>query len=421
MTAKRKNTVTHAGRKILIYRWCHPQTKAKAWRFVWRDTDGRRRYVTKPTLDAAEQEALAKLQALDAGQGEWIGIPAGRQRWLQEVHRLAGTDPEELRSILDFIRNRKKSGEVVAAVARFMAHRITAKGEESAHLRTTRLTLEGMARHFAGKMVADILAPELEEWWTQRGTGLSPKRRKDIRGALVTFWNWARKESIASPEPDTVADRLPVPEVGLAELRVLAPTELEAILLHVMPEWRAWVVLGAFAGIRPEELAPSSTKLSAKRGLRIEEIDFQFNVIHLPAQVSKGGKRARKVPLNDACRAGLAWAGIREGMAGPVCKRNPAEAKELADLGKIIFGGEWPQDALRHTYGSARNAQIRNLPKVAEEMGNSVTMLNKHYHNPRTDEQGAAWFAVRPPAIGLQSVDQMRIARRKLLKNSRSQ
>jgi hypothetical protein len=37
--------------------------------------------------------------------------------------------------------------------------------------------------------------------------------------------------------------------------------------------------------------------------------------------------------------------------------------------------------------------------EVAGEMGTSVKMLQMHYHNPRTVEEGEAWFAMRPEMI----------------------
>jgi len=86
-------------------------------------------------------------------------------------------------------------------------------------------------------------------------------------------------------------------------------------------------------------------------------------------------------------------------MTGAVCLRNPSEEDETLRLGKVVFKDGWPQDALRHSYGSMRNAMLRNLPQVAEEMGTSETMLRRHYHNPRTLEEGTEWFALRPAMI----------------------
>jgi hypothetical protein len=155
------------------------------------------------------------------------------------------------------------------------------------------------------------------------------------------------------------------------------------------------VVLGAFGGLRPEEICPGASKRKGKRGLLREEIDWQFGVIRLPACVSKVN-RPRNVPMSAALKAGLEWAGIRSGQSGPACKRNPAVAKELNRLGKEVFKTGWPQDSLRHSYGSYRNAVVRSLEQVAEEMGTSVAMLHRHYHNPKAEAEGVEWFAVRP-------------------------
>jgi len=401
MSTKRKNRVTHAGRSVTIYRWTHPTTGVKAWRYVWTDAEGKRHYVTSSTMEIAETSALNALRQLTTDATDWLSLPPARLRWLRDVHTATPAHDDDQRAVLEFLRNRSKSGDVAAAVASYLEFKITEAGQETPHLRTVRLCLEGMATSFPGSNLTDIHAADLAAWWKTRGKDLSAKRRKDIRGTLVSFWKWAQRQGIAGTDPVTVAERLPTPKLGNHDRQILTPDELREILRNVSKEWRAWVILGAFAGLRPEEIAPKKHKIHTKRGIHCNEIDFQFNVIRLPAAVAKGGSRPRNIPLNAACRAGLEWAGIpTDGTAsGKIVLRNPSEAQELARLGKLIFGGPWPQDALRHSYGSYRNAQLRNLPQVAEEMGNSVAMLNRHYHNPRTEQEGAEWFSILPPYL----------------------
>ena len=71
------------------------------------------------------------------------------------------------------------------------------------------------------------------------------------------------------------------------------------------------------------------------------------------------------------------------------------------DAGKVIrpavVRGKWPKNALRHTYGSCRCGEAKNMPLVADEMGNSVPTLKKDYRNPRTDREVAAWASIYPP------------------------
>jgi len=276
-----------------------------------------------------------------------------------------------------------------------MAAKISKAGEETPHLATARGVLEACATHFQGRNVSDIHQPDLAEWFATRTAKLGWKRKKDIRGTLVAFWRWSQREGIAGVDAITAAER--IPEIGgqHGERAILTPNQFHSLAASIAIEFRPWLVLGCFAGLRPEEIAPGVSKKSTKRGIYCEEIDFQFSVIRIAPEVSKVGF-PRVIPMSDAARAWLEWADIRPGMTGPVCLDNPTRTKELARLGKSIFTGPWPKDICRHSYGSYRNAQIRSLAQVAEEMGTSVAMLQRHYHNPQPEEVGNQWFAMRP-------------------------
>ncbi|NDD55906.1 pyridoxamine 5'-phosphate oxidase, partial [bacterium] len=147
--------------------------------------------------------------------------------------------------------------------------------------------------------------------------------------------------------------------------------------------------LGAWAGLRPEEAAPQKSKLAdGRRGVSWEDIDFDFNIIRISPETAKV-ERPRIVPMCAELKAFL----LPLRGTGAICQGNPVHDKTLVMLGEKVFGGRWPADCLRHSYGSYRNAEIRNLTQVAEEMGTSVEMLHRHYHNPRPGHEAALWFA----------------------------
>jgi hypothetical protein len=380
---------------LTVFPWIHPTTGKRRWRFAHEDATakGGWRYKTCKTKDGAKVEAEKVLEQMSTGL-VWETLPVKRKAFLEELNTAISEHDEA--AVLAFVRSRHKSAEISASVARFLEHKEEEAGEKTPHLKRTGKVLEELADAFAGKMVVEIHLPELKAWYDQRTAAVGWKRKRDLRTALVMFWKWCQVEQLTGSDPVTVAKRLPAPGSQHGDRRVLSPDEMTRLLEEVSEEFRAWVVLGGFAGLRPEEIAPAGKdKKKQKRGLHCEEIDWRFNVIRLPAVVSKVNT-PRIVPMNEALRAGLEWAGIKEGMTGPVCLSNPSDAGETRRLGKVVFGGKWPQDALRHSYGSYRNAEIRSLAQVAEEMGTSVPMMNRHYHNPKTEEEALAWFAIRP-------------------------
>lgn len=388
---KRRNRITAGNSHLTVYSWTHPATGAKRWRFAFMD-GGERKYRTFKTKVAAEHAAGQILEETPAGL-VWTGLDTDAKKFLEEVHRR--TAAPDRSAVLAFLRSRDSSAEIEPAVAAFMAHKTAEAGELTPHLAAVSSMLQHLAGAFPNRRVSEIHLAELSAWWRDKGAGKSSKTQKDIRAICVTFWRWSLRQGIAGADPITVAERLPTVKVESGEKRVLTAAELCSILNHIEPAFRAWAVLGAFAGLRPDEIAPGKAKKKLKRGLHCDEIDWKFKVIRLPAVVAKTN-RPRIIPMSEALIAALEWAGIGPGMTGPTTMENPSQTHQLARLGRDLFAGTWPKDALRHSYGSYRNAIVRSLDQVAEEMGNSVAMLHRHYHNPQPEKLGLEWFALRP-------------------------
>lgn len=415
MAVSKSERVARGNSYLTVYPWVHPTTKRRKWRFGWRkrETDPWK-YKTRKTKAAAVQLAWDTLGELQEDGLVWSGLGAEEKRYLNDVHRLSA--PADYAAVVAFLESRRRSSEIVASVARFNEQRKAEEGEETRHLANVRRHLEEMAEHFKGRAVVDIHDGDLYAWWLDRVTKrakdgtmilvddervlLAPKTRNEVRGSLVSFWNWAVEQRL-HPKDTTAADRLPVFKVGKGEKKIFSPEQMLDACGAVLVNYRAAIVLGGFFGLRPEEVAaPKKKGMSKKdkRGLDASEIDWRFRMIRIPEEVSKTGERI--VPFFEGAEEWLEWAGLRPGMAGPVCPENLSEVGETLRLGELIFGEEgWPQDALRHTFASNRNALLRNLPALAEEMGNSVPVLKKRYHVPLPEEIGRAWFALRPEMI----------------------
>jgi hypothetical protein len=55
---------------------------------------------------------------------------------------------------------------------------------------------------------------------------------------------------------------------------------------------------------------------------------------------------------------------------------------------------------MRHSFCSYLLAKEQNIGLVAEQAGNSPEMIKKHYRRPLTQEEGEAWFEIRPKLAG---------------------
>ena len=130
---------------------------------------------------------------------------------------------------------------------------------------------------------------------------------------------------------------------------------------------RLYVILGVFAGLRPEE---------AQR-LLWEDISFEDSCIVISKMRTKT-KRPRSIPFNPSFKAWLDT--IPQKNTGPVYNQKNHRNQFDRLLGAArVTRAEWIQDGLRHTYGSARWLLDKDLEKLARHMGNSARVCVNHY------------------------------------------
>jgi len=364
-------------KSLVIYR------AGNGWRFEVKDSDGSRRYVSRvkrKDIDQAARDYLAGSVGLD-----WQALDDKRKEFLARVNELVQNGGEA--DVLAYLRERQASATVACAVDAFLSA-MSSRGRSARHLSVLAMDLQALARSFAGK-VADCTVETLRGFLADRAGHRGPARKKQVRATLVQFFRWCRKEGYVPAESVTVADRLQSVILPSRSRRVLSRAEFEACFAVLPVNHRAWFLLGAWAGLRPEEAAPQKSKLAdGRRGVSWEDVDFDFNIIRISPETAKV-ERPRIVPMCAELKAFL----LPLRGTGAICQGNPVHDKTLVMLGEKVFGGRWPADCLRHSYGSYRNAEIRNLTQVAEEMGTSVEMLHRHYHNPRPGHEAALWFA----------------------------
>ena len=117
------------------------------------------------------------------------------------------------------------------------------------------------------------------------------------------------------------------------------------------------MAIGAFAGVRPEEI----TKL------RWSNVDFDNSEIDVPAEASKTGTR-RIVEIQPVLAAWLRNHTQKTGLIVPIDPRARFEAARarLMENGTLT---RWLNDVLRHSFASYHLAQWKNAPALALQMG----------------------------------------------------
>ena len=170
-----------------------------------------------------------------------------------------------------------------------------------------------------------------------------------------------------------------------ARLAILTVDQMRALLDHEWPDWfRAWLVAGAFAGLRTREIF--SIPASA--------IDWEYDEIVIRHQDAKQGEAARPrsatiyeafkrhMPRRDADKPLVdGWSKKRwKPVIREACKVIGAESLE------------WPSNCLRHSFASYHLAHFKDTVQTAFLMGTSPRLLYETYANLVSRRDAAKWW-----------------------------
>ncbi len=210
---------------------------------------------------------------------------------------------------------------------------------------------------------------------------LSPRSHKNFFSALRTFFAFAQRHGWLSKEADLLARVEEINETP-APVEIFTPSELAALFKNTPPELATCVALGAFAGLRAEEI------------LRLDWRDTEKSPGFIEVAAHKAKTAARRiVPIFDNLARWLAIAPRNGARVWPRSKWVFFKA-----LGRTAGAAEitWKQNALRHSFISYRLAEIQDVNRVALEAGNSPQMIFRHYRELATPEQARTWFSIAP-------------------------
>jgi integrase len=284
-----------------------------------------------------------------------------------------------------------KSGTVAEVVELYLADRATDNPPLSrAYLHLLKVTLTPFGNHFTGTL-SSIDGEALQAWIKARGAA---KTQANAKGIVTHFFAWARGKKYLPREAKLASDELvKIRRAVKPKMRLYTPDHLRAGLDGIDGKWKAFLAVSAFAGIRSAEICRLSW----------DAVNLKTGYIEVEADKAKTRAR-RLVPICPALSAWLkplhgktpmiapdgythegrvAW-GFREALAAIV-------DKEEARLIPSIKNG-W-----RSSFISYRLQELENkYAKVAEEAGNSESIIISNYRELTDKETAKKWFSIMP-------------------------
>jgi integrase len=260
------------------------------------------------------------------------------------------------------------------------------------YLQDLRVRLARFADAFR-KDCCDVTTAEVQAWLDS--LNLSRQSYKNFRTVAHLFFEFAVARGYAADNPVTGSESL---TVGGGDVEVFTPAEIRRLLAAATPDFLPCLALGAFAGLRSAEI----------ERLAWEDIRLAERHIIIGASKAKTASR-RVVRVSDtlaawlapyAARTGAVWQGTHEAfyIAQQATAAATAVAADAQNRTPAKPAVKWKQNALRHSYASYRFAEIGDAGRVAGELGNSASVVHRHYRELVKPADAERWFAVKPDA-----------------------
>jgi site-specific recombinase XerD len=305
-------------------------------------------------------------------------------------------DLKSLQTAVDFYaaRHKKVIQKAVAETVTEFLRVKKARGASERYIDDLTGRLEKFTE-FCGTLTAsNITTAQIQEWLDN--LKLSAQSYRNYRTVLQTLFKFAVSRGYAHDNPVEGVEHV---KVNGGDVEVFTPSEIKRLLDTAKaqyPHFLPCIAIGAFAGLRSAEIE------------RLEWSDVHLSEKFIVVSASKSKTASRRiVPISDNLAQWLADYASKEGrlftagspMFHAYQRRIAAATAVEADLKKEIPAQKavtWKGNGLRHSFGSYRFAQITDAGRVAGEMGNSATVVHRHYRELVKPADAVKWFAVAP-------------------------
>lgn len=239
--------------------------------------------------------------------------------------------------------------------------------------------------------IVDDIRPYLEK-------GLKKYSRQTVendRRVLSSFFTWAIDRHMVASNPCLKVKSFLSKKKGKA--KVFLPQEVKLILSKLEEnfdtEIATFVVVSLFGGVRPLEFRKKITKHGKQVPVALdwESIDITKGEVAISEDLSK--TNLYRTVQNETLQTWLQWIEEKstEKLTGEVFgylfryKWQDWRKEHVPNL-------EFSPDILRHTFGTYRLKTLQSAGSVALEMGNSESIVIRHYLDARRPLEDAEMF-----------------------------
>lgn len=376
---------------------------------VWYDADGKRCKLRFSDLGKAKREASRIATKLANCEKETLKIsPADSiqlvesQALLQPFNLSIGSAIREfvaacqklppghsLIEAADYFTRRNPVVPTNKSIGDIVAEMLEAKrkaGVSEIHLRILKGRLERFAEKFQcplpsitvqdiSKYVGDLKAAD--------GKAVKNRTRGNTLSDLRNFFNFARKQRYITRDVVEEISEIEAPKKEFVQTGIFTPAQMKQIIEEVNDDLKPLLAIGAFCGLRSEEL----------NRLDWQDVRLAEGVIIVGADKAKTATR-RVVPIPENCRAWLAPHNKSEGQINPA--PHAGALIDRIERAALRLKIKWVKNGLRHSFCSYRLALTSDPARVATEAGNSPVMVHRHYKALVTEAQAKDWFNIFP-------------------------
>lgn len=252
-----------------------------------------------------------------------------------------------------------------------------------------RRTADTLKKLWPKKTVLAVTTSDVRQYLDSLECGL--RNKFNICSRFSQFFNWCIAREHLAKNPCDLIEITP----ENAEIKIFVPSKAEQLLRlceNQFPAYTLFYAISLFAGLRPEEC-----KL-----LKWENVNLEAGEIFVCRHTSKI-KEDRTVAIEPVLKAWLARYQPKnaKGFVTPQAAfKKITKAIHVAlgfrGGGKNQEAETWPQDVTRHSYGSYWLAKYKDRAHLAENMGNSIQIIKKHYKRAVSAADAAAFWMIAP-------------------------